>query len=802
MRRYRGTLLVGLIALTVSALGASGGATTHATAADASFAFSSVVSPHDPTFTQLLGINDAGRIAGYDGSGQTVNGALHPNKGFTYDAPAAFTSENYPNSVQTQVIGIDNGGDTGGFWIDAKGVNHGFVRFNGAFTAVDDPRGAFNQILGVHNGIAAGTYQDANMMFHAYLYNYNIAVNSSMPGGFSELPYTNAQATGLAGGRKVVGFATDANGATHGFLATYTPGRRVGVSTQTIATLAFPTQGVTVTQALGVNDAGEVVGQYNDATGATHGFIYKNGAYQSVDFTGTTQDGKPATATTINGLNNAGRIVGFYVAANGNTVGFTGTPSASNAPAPSPAPPAAPTVPATVPMVGGLTPAQYTFQTVVSPHDPTFTQLLGINDNSTIGGYDGSGQTVNGVLHPNKGFVLTAAARRSPRIFAMQNYPNSVQTQVVGIDNGGDIGGFWIDAKGVNHGFINVNGAFTAVDDPRGGFNQILGLVPGRAVGTYQDANMMFHAYLYTFDLAQPGGGQFTELPYTNAQAAGTAAGHKVVGFAADANGATHGFLATFTPGRRAGLSFSTTTLNVPTQGVTVTQAFGVNDAGQVVGSFNDATGATHGFTYLNGAFQSIDVPGATATTVNGINNAGQIVGFYVASNGNTIGFVGVPNAADAVRTHITPGQTQALSIVASSGSLAQVAINSKAGYPKTAVLYTADTLGRFAGHPVTGKLGVPPGATSRKATAYLYRFTAKPYHGNGCALLTFTVPHGAPANTVDMLVDLRAPNGRVTKLEGTRAAHFVVTHGTPGAHPASSSDLAAIAKKACLGQL
>ena len=798
MRTYPYLQSVGIsLALLLTALGLHGRASAQPPAATA-FTFRSVVSPHDPTFTQLLGVNDPGRIAGYDGSGQTVNGALRPNKGFTYDAPRTFTSENYPNSVQTQVIGIDNAGDTGGFWIDAKGVNHGFVRFNGSFLPVDDPHGTFNQILGVHAGVAAGAYQDANGMFHAYLYPYNGAANASLPGGFTELPYTHAQATGLAGGRQVVGFTADAAGATHGFLATYTPGRRVGVSVQTIATLAFPTQGVTVTQALGVNDAGEVVGQYTDASGVTHGFIYKNGAYQSVDYAGATPDGQPATATTINGVNNTGEIVGFYVAANGNTIGFTATPSSTTTATPQ----AVPTLPATVSSAGALTAAQYTFQPVISPHDPTFTQLLGVNDAFTIAGYDGSGQTVNGMLHPNKGFVLTAAARRAPSRFVMENYPGSVQTQVVAIDNAGDTGGFWIDAKGVNHGFIDINGAFILVDDARGAFNQILGLISGRAVGTYQDAGGMFHAYLYTFDSAQPASGQFTELPFTNAQAAGTASGHQVVGFMADANGATHGFLATFTPGRRGGVSVSSTALNVPTQGVTVTQALGVNDAGEVVGSFNDANGTTHGFTYQNGGFQSIDVPGATSTTVNGVNNAGQIVGFYVAANGNTIGFTGIPNAADAVRPRVAPGQTQALSIVASSGSLAQVAINSKAGYPMTAVLYTADTQGHFDAHPLTGKRGVPPGSTSGKATAYLYRFTARPYHGNGCALLTFAIPRGAPAGTVAMPLDLRAPNGRVTTLDGEQAAHFTVTHSNSGARITSSSALAEIAKKACLGQI
>lgn len=40
-----------------------------------------------------------------------------------------------------------------------------------------------------------------------------------------------------------------------------------------------------------------------------------------------------------------------------------------------------------------------------------------------------------------------------------------------------------------------------------------------------------------------------------------------------------------------------------------------------------------------------------------------------------------------------------------------------------------------------------------------------------GGALLTFAIPRGAVASTVAMPVDLRAPNGRVTKIEGALAA-------------------------------
>ncbi len=76
----------------------------------------------DPTFNQLLGINNEGMIAGYFGSGRWSTG-LHPNKGYTLNPPYGqgnFVNENFPGSVQTQVTGINNNDLTVGFWADAQ----------------------------------------------------------------------------------------------------------------------------------------------------------------------------------------------------------------------------------------------------------------------------------------------------------------------------------------------------------------------------------------------------------------------------------------------------------------------------------------------------------------------------------------------------------------------------------------------------------------------------------------------------------------------------------------------------------
>ena len=92
----------------------------------------------DPTFNQLLGINNNGKIAGYFGSGALG----HPNRGYTLNPPygqGSYLNENFPGSQQTQVTGINNKDLTVGFWADAAGNNFGFVEHDGKFTNVVDP---------------------------------------------------------------------------------------------------------------------------------------------------------------------------------------------------------------------------------------------------------------------------------------------------------------------------------------------------------------------------------------------------------------------------------------------------------------------------------------------------------------------------------------------------------------------------------------------------------------------------------------------------------------------------------------
>src|SRR5580692_9798306 len=77
---------------------------------------------------------------------------------------------------------------------------------------------------------------------------------------------------------------------------------------------------------------------------------------------------------------------------------------------------------------------------------------------------------------------------------------------------------------------------------------------------------------------------------------------------------------------------FNVSTIDVPKGSLTV--ACGVEIHGDVVGYFTDGAG-THGFVFKDGGFSTITFPGAAWTAAYGVNNAGQIVGGYGSNEFN-----------------------------------------------------------------------------------------------------------------------------------------------------------------------
>lgn len=305
--------------------------TSTSNSSKASFKFQDVVNTNDPTFNQELGINNAGVIAGYFGSGA----AGHPNKGYIvvkpYNTQADFTNENFPGSVQTQVTGINNGVSTRlgltatvGFWSGTNNAN--LVNNNFGFVNLGGPTGVFinvnhantgtingvmiNQLLGVNDRfIAVGFYIDTAGATHGYTYNIltnSFSRNIDDPNGVGA-----TTAAAINDQNQLVGFFTDGNGVTHGFFK----------KGHIFKTVDAPNS--TATSLLGLNNRGEAVGFDVDPQGGMHGVIFDvvSGVVAELD------DPNGIGTTTFNGLNDRGQIVGFYVNGDGNTIGLIATPT-------------------------------------------------------------------------------------------------------------------------------------------------------------------------------------------------------------------------------------------------------------------------------------------------------------------------------------------------------------------------------------------------------------------------------------------------------------------------------------------
>jgi hypothetical protein len=318
-----------------------------------SWSFSKLNNSNDPTFNQLLGINNRGQIAGYFGSGA----AGHPNKGYVLNLGgfSSFTNENFPTGIQTQVIGINDTGVSVGFWSSQNtssmtNNNFGFYDWHGQFHSVNFPTGnnanpPVNQLLGVNDSdIAVGFYTGSKGNDHAYAY-------SIRQGWFKRIHIPGAvssTASGINNRGWITGFYTGRGGVVRGFLLS-----PFGELTR----LSVP--GASSTMAFGVNDSGEVVGTYMVGSGSnakSFGFIWaRDFGFRTIN------DPHGSGATTLNGINDNGDLVGFYTDRKGNTDGLLVAHGHFRAPFAPPltttTPVATPTVTPTVKPTSTTTPA-------------------------------------------------------------------------------------------------------------------------------------------------------------------------------------------------------------------------------------------------------------------------------------------------------------------------------------------------------------------------------------------------------------------------------------------------------------
>jgi probable HAF family extracellular repeat protein len=113
-------------------------------------------------------------------------------------------------------------------------------------------------------------------------------------------PFTAARAISADG--RIVGFYGAVNGPQHGFL----------LADGIFTTIDVPVPGARWTQVFGINARGDIVGAFADEDLVQHGFLWRaHGAFTVIDGPSSTDDG-PTIRTLAKGINAAGDITGYY----------------------------------------------------------------------------------------------------------------------------------------------------------------------------------------------------------------------------------------------------------------------------------------------------------------------------------------------------------------------------------------------------------------------------------------------------------------------------------------------------------
>lgn len=282
----------------------------------------------------------------------------------------------------------------------------------------------------------------------------------------------------------------------------------------------------------------------------------------------TTIDVPNALATYAKDINNTGQIVGQYVDAAGTNHAFL------------------------------LSDGRFTSLTFPSA---VFTNALGINrSGDTVGSYSLSSTTGTADVH---GFLLRGGN------FSSFDFPGARQTVAQGIDANGDIVGFTVDngfSLNKRHGFLLIAGVFTSIDFPGADSTEAwrindLGEIAGRY---HSNTDEKWHLYRLS-------GGSFTaitDFPGTAETAPGL---NSHIGGLNSQGDITSDYCG------------STPCLNSPS---------------------NDRVDADlRGFLLSGGVYTAINPPAAVATLAEGINDYGDIVGLYIDASEKIHGYLRTP---------------------------------------------------------------------------------------------------------------------------------------------------------------
>jgi probable HAF family extracellular repeat protein len=400
----------------------------------------------------------------------------------------------------------------------------------------------------------------------------------------------------------------------------------------------------TWSRANGINDLGEIVGDYLTSDSRYHGFKYSAGTYTNYDedtsescgifginstgdFVGNVGNGPVRAFVNIGGvkteftpsgavsayayaINTTHEVVGTYFDGSNNAHGFSwvsGTIKEIKYPG------AVQTYASGINDGGEIT-GTYTLSNGLTYG---FTLIKGVytsTDFADTGGVSKTGAYAGYYWGVPDGFPAAYLAIPTKFTLTPITLPGGAQQGGFdGINNAGVFVGGYADSTGKQHGMMLSAGVVTNIDDPKGVMNVCHGInTTNHIVGTYYDTSGNPHGFLYS-------GGTFTDIPGPSgsvfSEATGINDNGDIVGdFYLPSNGNFHGFIL------KSGVY-----KDLPVSGAYNTFGGGINATDQATFWWMDAAGYRESVLWNGNKFTAINVPGMAQSLALGINKTGWV---------------------------------------------------------------------------------------------------------------------------------------------------------------------------------
>lgn len=248
-----------------------------------------------------------------------------------YSLPSGYFSFMYDNGnfntinfnmsqILPYPVSINDHGDIAGTYLDGANNSHqsGFFFSGGIFQKIDLPGSNFTAVSAINNSDQmVGTYRIGDDI-QGFLYQEGVFTTLTTPLG------TNVWARDINSAGDMVVWVVDTRGGMNNGTGSYL------VKDDVYTKIEVP--GAMRTEVWGINDRGQIVGQYTVAYEGTHGFLKDGDTYVTLDFAA-------GSDTRLGDINNNGMIIGqaHEPGDTNNSFSFIAMPSLVNNQVPEPA---------------------------------------------------------------------------------------------------------------------------------------------------------------------------------------------------------------------------------------------------------------------------------------------------------------------------------------------------------------------------------------------------------------------------------------------------------------------------------